>query len=54
MFAGKSFVFNLEIPGNILTVPGADSIRGSKAYCHHSLSELMEETSRSRLFRSSP
>jgi len=43
MFAGKSFDFELEMPGKILTAPGADSVRGSKAFYHRPLSELMEK-----------
>jgi len=43
MFAGKSFDFELEMPGKILTAPGADSVRGNKAYYHHPLMDLMEK-----------
>lgn len=42
MFAGKSFDFELEMPGKILTAPGADSVRENKAYYHKPLMDLME------------
>jgi hypothetical protein len=42
MFAGKNFDFELEMPGKILTAPGADSIRGSKACCHSPISALRD------------
>lgn len=43
MFAGKSFDFELEMPGKILTASGADSVRGTKAYYHRALMDLMEK-----------
>lgn len=43
MFAGKTFDFELEMPGKILTAPGADSVRGSKAFYHRALMDLMEK-----------
>jgi len=43
MFAGKTFDFELEMPGKILTASGADSVRGSKAYYHRALMDLMEK-----------
>jgi hypothetical protein len=42
MFAGKTFDFELEMPGKILTAPGADSVREDKAYYHKPLMDLME------------
>jgi hypothetical protein len=42
MFAGKTFDFELEMPGKILTAPGADSVRKDKAYYHKPLMDLME------------
>lgn len=43
MFAGKTFDFELEMPGKIITAPGADSIRGSKAFYHKPLSDLIQK-----------
>jgi len=43
MFAGKTFDFELEMPGKVLTAPGADSVRGSKAFYHRALMDLMEK-----------
>jgi len=43
MFAGKTFDFELEMPGKVLTAPGADSVRGSRAYYHRALMDLMEK-----------
>jgi hypothetical protein len=43
MFAGKTFDFELEMPGKILTASGADSVRGSRAYYHRALLDLMEK-----------
>jgi hypothetical protein len=43
MFAGKTFDFELEMPGKILTAPGADSVRGSKVFYHRALMDLMEK-----------
>jgi len=43
MFAGKTFDFELEMPGKILTAPGADSVRDSRAYYHRALMDLMEK-----------
>jgi len=42
MFAGKTFDFELEMPGKILGAPGADSVRENKAYYHKPLMDLME------------
>lgn len=43
MFGGKSFDFELEMPGKVLTAPGSDSIRGSKAFFHRPLADIMEK-----------
>jgi hypothetical protein len=42
MFAGNTFDFELEMPGKIITAPGADSIRGSKAFYHKPLADLFK------------
>ena len=43
MFAGKNFDFELEMPGKILTAPGADFIWSFKAYCHSPISDLRDK-----------